>query len=232
MYDNKVNRCDDRIVNIYQPYVRPMVRGKDKTKVEFGSKLSVSEMDGFAQLDCIHWDGYNESKDLVSQVENYRSRYGFYPEVVIVDGIYLSRDNRNYLKHHQIRSNGKPLGRPPKQQLSKYQKRKRKKEAALRNHIEAKFGQAKNGYRLNQIRARRKDTSESLISAIFFVMNLVNLVKLSKKYLSHWLKSLNQPWVCYINNSLHFILLKISRQTKVFTLSDRNRYGEFIALSL
>ena len=41
MYDNKTNRCDNRIVNIYQPYVRPIVRGKDKTKVEFGAKLSV-----------------------------------------------------------------------------------------------------------------------------------------------------------------------------------------------
>ena len=40
MYDNKTNRCDNRIVNIYQPYVRPIVRGKDKTKVEFGAKLS------------------------------------------------------------------------------------------------------------------------------------------------------------------------------------------------
>ena len=41
MYDNKTNRCDNRIVNIYQLYVRPIVRGKDKTKVEFGAKLSV-----------------------------------------------------------------------------------------------------------------------------------------------------------------------------------------------
>ena len=29
MHRNKSNSTDDRIVNIYQPYVRPIVRGKD-----------------------------------------------------------------------------------------------------------------------------------------------------------------------------------------------------------
>jgi len=58
--------------------------------------------------------------------------------------------------------------------LSQYQKTKRKKEAAERNHIEAKFGQGKNGYNLNKIRAKLKSTSESWVSCIFFVMNLIN----------------------------------------------------------
>ena len=42
MHQNKTNRCDDRIVSISQPYVRPIVRGKAGRKVEFGAKLSVS----------------------------------------------------------------------------------------------------------------------------------------------------------------------------------------------
>ena len=40
MYQNKVHSHCDRIVNIYQPHVRPMVRGKDKANVEFGSKIT------------------------------------------------------------------------------------------------------------------------------------------------------------------------------------------------
>ncbi|KKK45678.1 hypothetical protein LCGC14_3165060, partial [marine sediment metagenome] len=62
---------------------------------------------------------------------------------------------------------------------SYYQKRKTRKEAAERNHIEGKFGQGKNGYNLNEIRARLKDTSESWVACIFFVMNLINYEKLN-----------------------------------------------------
>ena len=58
-----------------------------------------------------------------------------------------------------------------------YQKQKQKKEAAQRNHIEGKFGQAKNGYNLNKIRARLKSTSESWVACIFFIMNLLNYKK-------------------------------------------------------
>jgi len=46
-------------------------------------------------------------------------------------------------------------------------------EKAERNHIEGKFGQGKNGYKLNQIRAKLKETSESWVACIFFVMNLL-----------------------------------------------------------
>jgi hypothetical protein len=50
---------------------------------------------------------------------------------------------------------------------------KKKKEATERNQIEGKFEQGKNGYDLNRIRAKLKDTSESWVSAIFFIMNLI-----------------------------------------------------------
>jgi hypothetical protein len=81
-----------------------------------------------------------------------------------------------------IRIVGKPLGRPPKQKLSGYQKYKTRKEQNMRNHVEGKFGQGKNGYNLNQIRAKRRDTSESWISAMLFVMNLTKLMKVSVEY--------------------------------------------------
>ena len=74
------------------------------------------------------------------------------------------------------------MGRPPKQQLNAYQKRKRKKEQNQRNLIEGKFGQGKNAYGLSNIKAKRSDTSESWIACIFFVMNLVKLEKIAKQY--------------------------------------------------
>ncbi len=190
MHKEKTRSCPDRIVNIYQPYVRPIVRGKDKNKVEFGAKIGVSEHDGFCRINHFSWDAYNECKDLVGQVEAYRNQYGYWPEVVLADRIYLNRENRKWLKQNGIRISGKPLGRPPKEQLTAYQKRKQQKERNQRNHIEAKFGQGKNGYGLNYIRARRSDTSKSWISAIFFVMNLINYGKAMSGKFIFWLKRL------------------------------------------
>lgn len=177
MHKEKKHSIKDRVVNIYQPYVRPIPRGKEKASVEFGAKLGVSEVDGFCRVNHLSWDAYNESKDLKKQVEDFYECYGHYPEVVLADKIYLTRDNRNWLKEKGIRVSGKPLGRPP-QEESYYKKAKRRKENNERNHIEGKFGQGKNAYGLSKIRARRSDTSESWIGGIFFSMNLVKLAKL------------------------------------------------------
>jgi IS5 family transposase len=182
MYQNKVHSCSDRIVNIYQPHVRPMVRGKDKANVEFGSKINISEVEGFVRCDHIGWDNYDEGGDLELQVERFRELYGCYPELLLADRKYLTQANRRYLKEHNIRIVGPPLGRPPKKKLSGYLKYKTKKEQNMRNHVEGKFGQGKNGYELNEVRARRKDTSESWISAILFVMNLTKLMKVAVRY--------------------------------------------------
>ncbi len=180
MYKSGKHSIEDRIVNIYQPYVRPIIRGKDKAQVEFGSKLGVSLQRGYARLNTLSWDAYNESSDLKKQVEDYKDHFGYYPEVIITDKIYGNRENRQWLKERNIRFSGKPLGRPSIQNLTAYQKRKQKRENGIRNQIEGKFGQGKNGYNLNKIRARAARTSESWIACILFVMNLI---KFSKDFL-------------------------------------------------
>lgn len=185
MYKNGKHSIADRIVNIYQPQVRPIVRGKEKAQVEFGSKLGVSLQNGFARINTLSWDAYNESSDLQMQVEKYKETNGFYPEVVITDKIYGTRENRNWLKERGIRFSGKPLGRPPVIPVTPYQKRKQKIENGIRNQIEGKFGQGKNAYGLSKIRARAAKTSESWIACIMFVMNLI---KFSQVFLCSTLK--------------------------------------------
>ncbi|RLJ17275.1 IS5 family transposase [bacterium endosymbiont of Escarpia laminata] len=184
MYCNKSRRCDNRIVSISQPYVRPIIRGKQNKAVEFGSKLSVSLTDeGIAQVDYLRWDAFHEGGDLKSQVEAYHTRYGYYPEVILGDPVYGTRENRRYLKQHGIRFAGKPLGRPKKvteanREELKQLKAQRREEYLQRIPIEGKFGQGKNGYRLNYIRAKRADTSEAWINSIFLVMNLLILLRI------------------------------------------------------
>ena len=184
MYRTQTHRCDHRIVSISQPYVRPMVRGKQDKPVEFGAKLSVSlTSEGLAHVDHLRWDAFHEGLDLTTQVEAYRARYGHYPARVIADPIYGTRANRDYLKQRNIYFAGKPLGRPKqvtdanREQL-KQAKAQRRQDYLQRIPIEGKFGQGKKGYRLNDIRAKRATTSFAWISSICLVMNLLILQRI------------------------------------------------------
>jgi len=168
MFDAKKNTVEDRIVSIHQPHVRPIVRGKTNAKVEFGAKIHVSLVDGYAFLDELSWDAFNEGSHMSAYVEQYRRRFGYYPKEVLADQIYCNRKNRKELKEKGIRLVAKPLGRPP----AVKQEHLRPGE---RNPIEGKFGQAKTAYGLANIKARLKDTSESWIACIFLVLNLVKL---------------------------------------------------------
>ena len=183
MFDDKINRCDDRIVSIHQPHVRPIKRGKPGKAIEFGAKLSVSlDKDGLAYIDRLGWDAFNEGQDLECHVNRYKERYGYYPEVVLADTIYGTRKNRKFMKEKGIRFAGKPLGRPKKQteenkKQLRAEKEKRREEYCQRIPIEGKFGQGKNGYGLAIIKAKLKQTSESWMRSIFLVMNLAVLSK-------------------------------------------------------
>lgn len=203
MHRDKSHSHADRIVNIYQPHVRAIVRGKAKAMVEFGAKLGVSEQNGYVRINTLSWDAYNEGSDLIKQAGAYRELNGHYPEVVITDTIYGTRENRAWLKDKGIRYSGKALGRPSKTPQTSYQKRKFKTEQGERNHIEGKFGQGKNGYNLNKIRARKALTSESWIACIFFVMNLV-------KFFKDFSWALFQTFISFLNDCLFCGNRKIS----------------------
>ena len=175
MYQEQTHRISDRIVSITQPHVRPIVRGKASAPTEFGAQVSVSVQNGFSRIHKIEWDAYNESVDLQGQIESYKTHHGYYPEIVLADKKYGTKENRAFMKTRGIVYGGSPLGRPKKDGtrsdlLSK-------EIVNQRNHIEGKFGTGKRSYGLDCIRARRADTSESWIAMIFFMMNVSLLLK-------------------------------------------------------
>ena len=169
MYDNRTHSVEHRIVSIHQPHVRPIVRGKTNAYVEFGSKIQMSMMNGIAFLEDLSWDAFNEGTRLISTVENYKRRFGYYPNKVFADKIYCNRDNRTKLKGLNITLVAKPLGRPSLAVDNHIR-------PGERNPIEGKFGQAKTAYGMNRIKARLSDTSESWIASIVLVLNLIKLI--------------------------------------------------------
>ena len=177
MYENRTHKVSDRIVSLYQPHVRPMVRGKAKSPVEFGAKVSISLVNGFSFVEKIGWDAYNESCDLIGQIERYHKRFGFYPASVHVDKIYRTRENRRYCKAKGIRLSGPPLGRPiDETELLKEQKRLQHQDEIDRIAVEGKFGQGKRRFSLARVMTKLAQTSEVSIVVAFIVMNLEKIL--------------------------------------------------------
>jgi hypothetical protein len=204
MYDHRNHRINDRIVSISQPHVRPIKRGKAGSDTEFGAKLSVSLVDGYAFVDRTSWDNFNECLDLKGQVEAYKRRFGIYPESVHADRIYRTRDNLSYCKKRHIRLSGPRLGRPPR--ITPENAERLKAEAVLsrqdeidRIPIEGKFGQGKRRYGIGHLMTKLASTSETAIAMCFLVMNL-------------------EKWLAAIFLRLFFKDLNLLLATKIRTL--------------
>jgi hypothetical protein len=143
MHRTHTKSIPHRIVNIHQPHVRPIVRGKDKAKVEFGSKLQVSLVGGFTFIDRLSREAFNEGQCLLESVEGYKRRFGYYPKEVLADQIYCNRENRRWMKEKGIRLVAKPLSRPVAGAVAVHLR------PGERNPIEGKFGQGKLTYGLD-----------------------------------------------------------------------------------
>lgn len=177
MYRARNHRVDNRIVSIAQPDVRPIVRGKAKANVEFGAKVAISVVGGYAMMEKTSWDSFNEGTTLIESVERYVDRFGYYPEAILADKIYRTRENIRYCKEHGIRLSGPKLGRPPKQ-TDPEQKELERQDMGERNAVEGKFGEGKRIYGLGLIRTRLRQTSEAVIAIQLLVMNLEKRLRL------------------------------------------------------
>jgi transposase, IS5 family len=176
MYENKEQRIDDRIVSLTQPHIRPIVRGKAGTPVEFGAKLSVSYHNGYVFIDRLSWDNFNESGDLKLQAEDFKLATGNYPESIHVDQIYRTKENRAWCKERGIRITGVPLGRQAKV-VDKEKKKQAQDDEKFRSRIEGKFGEAKRRFSLGRVMTKLSGTSQTAISITFLVMNLSTLLR-------------------------------------------------------
>ncbi len=178
MYQNNTHSVPDRIVSISQPYIRPIVRGKAKAPVEFGAKLDMSiDETGFARLERLSFDAYNESDVLIYSIENYHKRTGHYPERVLVDQIYRNRSNRAYCKAHDIRISGPALGRPKQESLE--MRKQAYADNTDRIEVERGFSLAKRCYGLGLIRTKLDTTTRSSIALSILAMNVEHLAKAS-----------------------------------------------------
>ena len=176
MFVNNTHSVENRIVSISQPYIRPIIRGKAKSPVEFGAKLDLSvDENGMCRIEKLSFDAYNECAVLKTAIANYRERTGHYPERVLVDQIYRNRDNLSFCSSLGIRLSGKKLGRPKKNADSKADKKIAYQDNTDRIEVERKFSLAKRKFGLGLLLTKREDTTKASIVLSIIAMNIDRL---------------------------------------------------------
>ena len=177
MHRTGEHRCPDRIVSIYQPHIRPIVRGKAAAKTEFGNKIGCSNFEGYLFIDHLSWESYNECQDLVLHIDEFLARFGCLPAVILADKIYMNKSNRDILKDLEIKTYSKPLGRPPKEPPSPERQAAMARAVGERNEIECSFGTGKRVYRADNIRAKLPETAECWTGMCYFAKNVMKFFR-------------------------------------------------------
>ena len=181
MLENNTHKVADRIVSISQPYVRPVVRGKISKPTEFGAKLHLSiDEYGFARIEYLSFDAYNEGPMLIQALEAYKYHHGCYPERVLVDQIYRTRPNIAFCQKNGIRISGPRLGRPARnEEIRRKDAKTAAQDNADRIQIERYFSTAKRRNGMGLITKKREDTSLTTIALSVLVTNIFGSFKLA-----------------------------------------------------
>ena len=176
MFTTGTHSVPDRIVSISKSYVRPIVRGKEVKKVEFGAKVNMIQVDGINFIEHLSFDAFNEGPRLIESIRYSRTLFGKITHIS-ADDIYASNTNRKWCTGQKITTNFKRKGR-----AGKHEDHRQIIAAELRKErstrMEGSFGTEKQHYSLDKIKAR---TEKNEILWIFFGVHTANAVRITKK---------------------------------------------------
>ena len=127
----------------------------------------------YGRIEKISFEAYNESTCLIEAIERFRERTGYYPERVLADQIYRTRENRSYCKEHGIRLSGPKLGRPSA--TAKVDKKQEYQDNTDRIEVERTFSLSKRCYGMSCITTKLEGTQLTSIALSVFVTNLFRI---------------------------------------------------------
>lgn len=175
-FNDPSKKIKNRIVSLFKTYLRPIIRGKENKRVEFGAKVHMSQVDGINLIEHLSFDAFHEGirmqKSIAKHIKRFDkcSQYGG-------DQIYATNANRKFATKMEIATCFKRKGRASKTEAQKSQLRKEIGKARA-TRMEGSFGNEKNHYGLRKIKARSMETE---IAWIFFGVHTANAVKMAKK---------------------------------------------------
>ena len=179
LYGNREN-VKHRIVSLHKPYVRPIVRGKEVKPVEFGAKVHKVQVGGLSFIEHLSYENFNEGTRLKQAVAFHQKHFGKCSQLA-ADAIYATNENRRYCHSLEIATSFIPKGKQ-----GKLQEQKSAMRSALSTVratvLEGSFGNEKNHYLLNKVKAKTEATE---IAWIFFGMLTANASIISKRIHLH-----------------------------------------------
>lgn len=172
-----IEKIENRIVNIAKSYIRPIVRGKEVKKVEFGPKVNKLQVDGISFIEHLSYDAFNEGTRLQSTIWLHQEYFGKCSQVS-ADKIYATNANRKYCKQKSIVTNFQPKGRQKEEHIQQAALMKRLLDKERSTRLEGSFGNEKNHYLLKKVNARTKNTETVWI---FFGIHTANAVNIARR---------------------------------------------------
>ena len=169
-------KISHRIVSLNKPYLRPIVRGKETKPVEFGAKIHKVQVSGISFIEYLSYEAFNEGTRLKQSVAFHQKYFGKLNQLG-ADGIYATNENRRYCNKLGIATSFIAKGNDGK--LSDQKRKMRSVLSLVRSTVlEGSFGNEKNHYLLNKIKARTQSTE---MAWIFFGMLAANASIISNR---------------------------------------------------
>lgn len=166
----------DRVVSLYKPYIRPIVRGKENKRVEFGAKVHISQVDHLNFIEHISFNPFHEGRRMGIAIYKQEQHFGRCHQYE-ADQLYASNKNRKHCTQKAIYTGFKRKGKAGKYEDQAMVLRKCL-NAARASRLEGSFGNEKNHYTLAHIKARTPSTE---IAWICFGIHTANAMKVGRR---------------------------------------------------
>ena len=170
-----------RIVSIDRPYIRPIVRGKENKRVEFGAKVNNIQVDGISFIEHHSFEAFNEGTRLKQCVEYQESLTGVKVTRIGMDTIYANNENRKYCTERDITTNFVRKGPKSKDEQADISTARRIIGNLRATVMEGSFGNQKQHFGVGRIAARNRH-SETLL--LFFGIHMANTAILAARQLA------------------------------------------------
>lgn len=174
-----------RIVSIDRPYIRPIVRGKETKRTEFGAKANNIQIGGISFIEYLSFEAFNEGIRLKECIQYQERLTGIKVERVGADTIYANNPNRTYCTKNKITTNFVRKGPKPKDEDPQVSATRRIIGNLRATVMEGSFGNQKQHFTLARVAARNR-WSETLM--IFFGIHMANAATLAARKLAQELK--------------------------------------------
>ncbi len=169
-----------RIVSIDRPYLRPIVRGKENKRVEFGAKVNNIQIAGISFIEHHSFEAFNEGIRVRQCVEYHKELTGVDVRRFGGDSIYANNEARKYCTENSIMTCFARKGPKPREQTAGDHSARRILGNLRATIMEGSFGNQKQHYGVGRIAARNR-FSETLL--LFFGIHMANAATLAARRL-------------------------------------------------